>query len=232
MPVSQQGRSRQRIAGAALTTREVAGIKVRLSRGDSPRLIAQDYDVGTETIRRIGRGETWAWVEAAEFLIDPLAEIIPPEPLPEAVQAELAESAQRLLALQASLAEPRVDPMDLYLSRAKPAGPPASDALKIEDAPTQGKEGMSLDDLCLSLARISGRTAESLKKEIEAVPQGAERNALVTKIRRAGQVVRPSAGPYRGPPRTQAEALSAARLAKISSADAEIEKLTQETQGE
>jgi transcriptional regulator with XRE-family HTH domain len=57
---------------AALTESDVGRIKgSRLS----VRELATDYDVSQETIRRIRRGETWAWVEPLnEYSIQPPAD--------------------------------------------------------------------------------------------------------------------------------------------------------------
>ena len=57
-----------RTGNAALSEGQVAHIKVLLQKGISAREIAQANDVGLETIRRIGRGDTWAWVEAVETI--------------------------------------------------------------------------------------------------------------------------------------------------------------------
>lgn len=225
MSVTHSGRSRQRLAGAALTEREVAGIKTRLQQGHLPRAIADDYGVATESIRRIGRGETWAWVEASEFQTSPLTSILPPEELSPEQQAQIAESAQRLLELQTAIDTP-LDIAAIMRERAekaKAADPPAEEAGQNLVAESSSESALSLDNLCLGLARISGRTTESLKAEILATPQGAERNALVTKIRRAAIKNPPASG--RGKPGNSldASAASAARVEKM------LGKLTEET---
>jgi hypothetical protein len=53
-----------RTGHATLNEQTVALIKARLKQGVSARQLAQVNEVGLETIRRIGRGDTWAWVEA------------------------------------------------------------------------------------------------------------------------------------------------------------------------
>lgn len=47
---------------SALTEETVARIKGLLTRGHTPKELGQAYGLATETIRRMGRGETWAWV--------------------------------------------------------------------------------------------------------------------------------------------------------------------------
>ena len=56
---------RNYVSHSTLTERDVARIRKRGAAGDKPRLIAIDYNVSTETVRRILRRETWAHVEAA-----------------------------------------------------------------------------------------------------------------------------------------------------------------------
>jgi hypothetical protein len=58
-------RNRQRTGGAVLSSEQVAVIKRKLLLDFSSREIAESYGVGTETIRRIARGETWGWIEPA-----------------------------------------------------------------------------------------------------------------------------------------------------------------------
>ena len=78
-------------ASAKFTEMEVREIKIRLQGGASPREIAKLFGVASETIRKIHRGDTWAWVTV----------------LPRADDAEMAAAAesslekmQRLLASQ------------------------------------------------------------------------------------------------------------------------------------
>lgn len=88
-------RNRQRIGGAVLTSAEVALIKRRLLDGiEAPRDIGNSYGVSTETIRRIGRGDAWGWVEPAEPGTEAELERFKS---PEVLAAEAAESFARLL---------------------------------------------------------------------------------------------------------------------------------------
>lgn len=222
MSVTHSGRSRQRLAGAALTEREVAGIKTRLQQGHLPRAIADDYGVATESIRRIGRGETWAWVEASEFQTSSLTSILPPEELSPEQQAQIAESAQRLLELQTQIDTP-LDIAAIMKERAEKAKAEQPALSQTVSTPADAEKSISLNNLCLGLARISGRTTESLKAEILATPQGTERNALVTRIRRAA-IKTPPASSRRKPSNSlDASAASAARVEKM------LGKLTEET---
>lgn len=84
---------RARVTNGVLTESEVAQIKWNLQQGlSTPREIAQAYGVGTETIRRIDRGDTWAHVQA-----------LPPDqaqsaaPASEISEEEIEASKQRLL---------------------------------------------------------------------------------------------------------------------------------------
>ena len=70
--MDQFKRNRQRTGGAVLSEAIVAGIKQRLFSGiSSVREEAQIYGVAMETIRKIWRGETWAWVEAGAAIEPP-----------------------------------------------------------------------------------------------------------------------------------------------------------------
>ena len=56
---------RPRAGNAKLDEGKVAQIKKRLAAGDLPRIVAADYDMAAETIRKIGRGEMWRHVQPA-----------------------------------------------------------------------------------------------------------------------------------------------------------------------
>ena len=85
-------RMRQRTAGAVLTEQEVARIKLNIKQGGIPlREIAQAYGVALDTIRRIARGDSWAWVLAED------EQAIMPGATAESKQAA-AESQARLMA--------------------------------------------------------------------------------------------------------------------------------------
>jgi len=47
---------------AKLTVEDVIIVKCRLANGETPRVIAQSFGLSTETIRKIARGESWAWL--------------------------------------------------------------------------------------------------------------------------------------------------------------------------
>ena len=56
---------RGEINGAArLTNADVRNIKILLSRKEPFRRLARKFGVDKQTIKRIHRGETWAWLEA------------------------------------------------------------------------------------------------------------------------------------------------------------------------
>lgn len=107
---------RQRTGSATLTAEEVRVIKrllreAREGYGDGrylgPRAIAQMYQVGTETIRRIDRGDTWGWLEAEER---PLVEMTPG--LIEAAKKS-GEELLRRLGEEEKIEKP-VDIMEVY----------------------------------------------------------------------------------------------------------------------
>lgn len=87
----QQARALKRTGAATLTEDEVRVIKQKLAEGATPRLLASVYMVGIETIRRIRRGESWAWIEERSGEED--------LPLPPAQSGE----AERIAASQAEL---------------------------------------------------------------------------------------------------------------------------------
>jgi len=70
MPYSKKGRS----ARAELTEAAVRGIRSKAALGASVRQLAEEYDVGFETVRRILRWETWRWVdeEGPGFVAPPI----------------------------------------------------------------------------------------------------------------------------------------------------------------
>lgn len=65
-------RARSRTTTAAFTEVQVARIKRQLLNGASPRALALAYSCSTETIRKMGRGDTWNWVlPEAEIPLNP-----------------------------------------------------------------------------------------------------------------------------------------------------------------
>lgn len=76
----------------SFTESDVARIKRLLLAGFSPREIAQARGCSTETIRRMGRGETWGHVEP-----EPLGGKSEPLPIPDEIKAS-QERLQKLLA--------------------------------------------------------------------------------------------------------------------------------------
>ena len=88
-------RMRQRTAGAILTEHEVARIKLNIKQGLPLREMAQAYGVALDTIRRIARGDSWAWVLAEDE-----NELVPAE-TPESAQAA-ADSQARFMAKMAA----------------------------------------------------------------------------------------------------------------------------------
>lgn len=57
-----EGLAHQREANARLTRGDVVKVRELSREGHSARAIAQAYGVGIETIRRVLRGDTWAWL--------------------------------------------------------------------------------------------------------------------------------------------------------------------------
>jgi hypothetical protein len=91
----QQARAIKRTAGAILTEAEVRVIKRELARSVPARTLSQIYMVGLETIRRIARGDTWAWVgEEPETDINASLPDLPPEH-----EARMKAAQQELLRL-------------------------------------------------------------------------------------------------------------------------------------
>jgi hypothetical protein len=84
----------RRVTNTNFTEAQVARIKRNLLLGFSARELAQANGCALETIRKIGRGDTWAWVEAEAA--EAPAEL-PPAPLPSAI-AESQARLKRLLA--------------------------------------------------------------------------------------------------------------------------------------
>jgi transposase len=85
-----------RTANAVLNEAEVRVIRRNLAAGSSARLIAELYGLSIETIRRIGRRDTWAWVKD-EAELD--------APLPPASEEEKAKIAESLARVQRRLAQ-------------------------------------------------------------------------------------------------------------------------------
>lgn len=71
---------------AALTEAQVRVIKRELEKGIPASHLARTYLVSGETIRRIGRGETWGWLDAG---------ITGEPPIPEMAETdEIAKKAE------------------------------------------------------------------------------------------------------------------------------------------
>ena len=77
---------------AILSIEEVRIIREKLDSGVPAPALARAYGVNAETIRRIGRRETWAWLDR------PTKEDVPLPPITQEVQQAADESAKRLLA--------------------------------------------------------------------------------------------------------------------------------------
>ena len=57
------GHSREgRTTNASLNEEAVRRIRLMHRQGESTRVLAKEYGVGVETVRRVLRWETWAWV--------------------------------------------------------------------------------------------------------------------------------------------------------------------------
>lgn len=149
---------RKRLASATLTENEVRGIKLRLSRNESPREIAADHQVGVETIRRIARGETWYWVDTPVDLDSP-----PSGPPPS--EAEIEASQARLMTLLGQGQGTR-EAAEAYLNRATAGAPPGERPVVAEPP----KSGRSLSEVCEGLAPKLRRSADALRTELETLP--------------------------------------------------------------
>lgn len=89
-------RNQRRMAAATLTENEVKIILRTLRLGEkTPRELAVDYCVGVETIRKIGRRESWAWV-TEDIEADMITEAMLNSPIPEWMKKAAAESARKL----------------------------------------------------------------------------------------------------------------------------------------
>lgn len=90
-----QDRIRRLNRSAILTEEDVRRIKERLGhyggKREWPRDIAKEYMVGTETIRRIDRGDTWGWL-LPEHAKEPVGEAA----LAAAAEASLAKLKEGL----------------------------------------------------------------------------------------------------------------------------------------
>lgn len=82
----------RRVTNTNFTEADVARIKRNLSLGFSTRELAQANGCAIETIRKIARGDTWAWVEAERGEAPAKA----PPPTPDVI-AESQARLQRLL---------------------------------------------------------------------------------------------------------------------------------------
>lgn len=90
-------RNKHRMGAATLTEKEVKIIKRRLRTQEAmPKELAQIYCVGVETIRRIGRGESWSWVveEEAEARIE---DAMMAQPMSDRMAAAAARSKEAFL---------------------------------------------------------------------------------------------------------------------------------------
>lgn len=84
---------------AQLTEAEVLVIRQKWdAREASAPMLARVYGVSGETIRRIGRRETWGWLEEGMAREEMLPEVPLPPATPETERAA-AESAKRLMAM-------------------------------------------------------------------------------------------------------------------------------------
>jgi hypothetical protein len=84
--MTPDGRDKQRTGAAVLTAVSVAQIKRRYMLGEGSRDLANEFGVSTETIRRVLRGDSWKWVEAAQE-----------QAQPQDLEKAAAESFARLL---------------------------------------------------------------------------------------------------------------------------------------
>lgn len=87
---------------AQLSEAQVLGIREMLDKGEATaRELAQVHGVSAETIRRIGRRETWGWLQEGMPPPSPLAET----PLPPATAESEAKAQASFARLQDMLAK-------------------------------------------------------------------------------------------------------------------------------
>lgn len=89
-----QVRQLKRLGSATLTEAEVRIIKQKLAEGMSPRELAEVYQVCLETVRRIRRGDSWAWVQGEAPSEEPALAPLTPE-LEAKIAASQAEMMKR-----------------------------------------------------------------------------------------------------------------------------------------
>jgi len=87
------GYQASRVSNAAVTEAQVRSIRKLLEEGASARELSEIHQLSVETIRRIGRRETWAWIE--DEIPMPLVETLPPLGAGEKKEAD--EILQRLM---------------------------------------------------------------------------------------------------------------------------------------
>lgn len=102
-----KGLNAQRRAAASLTDEEVRRVRVQLADGDKTvRELADWHGVGHETIRKIGRRETYAWVTDVEVTRDEMKEAERAAlRLSGEEKARLEASARRVFEMQEKLKE-------------------------------------------------------------------------------------------------------------------------------
>lgn len=92
---STGGLQASRVSGASLTEARVRAIRKQLAEGISPRFLADMYDTSVETIRRVGRRESWAWVkDDIEMPLDAMEQLLSTPASPEMERAA-AESERK-----------------------------------------------------------------------------------------------------------------------------------------
>mgnify|MGYP001583013423 CR=1 FL=1 len=87
-------RTHRSAGGAILNEDAVRDIRLRAAQGQAPRNIALHYDMAAETVRRVIRRETWAWVQDEGKMEATLTQ--PTSPIE---QAAITASQARLAAL-------------------------------------------------------------------------------------------------------------------------------------
>ena len=85
----------QRFAGNAKITEESVRALRQLAGRHTPKELARIYGLGLETVRRILRRDTWAWVEDIMPELDAVRNL---EPLTQAEAAQAQASLERVLA--------------------------------------------------------------------------------------------------------------------------------------
>lgn len=146
---SKQGRTTR----AKVTELEVRRMRREAEAGTSARDLARRFGLSTETVRRILRWETWAWVSEEDDGSQP------PAPYAQPSEVELAASLARVLE-KAGMAQPQshIPSPEENLARQYAAGEAQAQAAaeKLAKAYKQSPEGL-LEELRTTTSRSNSQ---------------------------------------------------------------------------